>query len=30
MEIEGKEVLTYRGIPIRETDALVNTEARVV
>lgn len=30
MEIEGKEVLTYRGIPIRETDALLNTEARVV
>lgn len=30
MEIEGKEVLTYRGIPLRETDALINTEARVV
>jgi len=30
MEIEGKEVTTYRGIPIRETDALLNTEARVV
>lgn len=30
MEIQGKEVLTYRGIPIRETDAIVNTEARVV
>lgn len=29
-EIEGKEVLTYRGHPIRETDALLNTEARVV
>ena len=29
MEIEGKEVLTYRGIPIRETDALINTEARI-
>lgn len=29
MEIEGKEVMTYRGIPIRETDALLNTEARV-
>lgn len=29
-EIEGKEVLTYRGIPLRETDALLNTEARVV
>ncbi len=30
MEIEGQEVLTYRGIPIRESDALLNTEARVV
>lgn len=30
MEIEGKEVLAYRGIPIREVDALLNTEARVV
>lgn len=29
-EIEGKEVLTYRGLPIRETDALINTEERVV
>lgn len=29
-ELEGKEVLTYRGIPIRESDALLNTEARVV
>jgi len=29
MEIEGKEVNTYRGIPIRETDALLNTEARI-
>jgi len=28
-EIEGKEVMTYRGIPIRETDALLNTEARI-
>lgn len=28
-EVEGKEVLTYRGIPIRETDALLNTEAEV-
>lgn len=24
--VEGKEVLTYRGIPIRETDAILNTE----
>ena len=30
MDIQGKEVLTYRGIPIRESDALLNTEARVV
>ena len=29
MEIEGKEVMTYRGIPIRETDALVNTEEAI-
>jgi len=29
MEIQGKEVLTYRGIPIRETDALHNAEATV-
>ncbi len=29
-EVEGKEVLMYRGIPLRECDALVNTEARVV
>lgn len=26
-EVEGKEVKTYRGFPIRETDALLNTEA---
>lgn len=30
MEIEGKEVMTYRGLPLRETDAILNTEARVV
>lgn len=30
MEIEGEEVLTYRGIPIRESDAILNTEERVV
>lgn len=30
MEIQGKEVMSYRGIPIRETDAILNTEARVV
>ena len=30
MEIQGQEVMTYRGIPIRESDAILNTEARVV
>jgi len=30
MEVAGEEIMTYRGIPIRETDALLNTEARVV
>jgi hypothetical protein len=29
-EVSGKEVMTYRGIPIRETDALISAEARVV
>lgn len=29
MEIEGEEVQTWRGIPIRETDALLNTETLV-
>lgn len=29
MEIAGEEVLTYRGIPIREVDALLNTEELV-
>ena len=28
-EIEGEEILTYRGIPIRESDAILNTEALV-
>lgn len=28
-EIEGQEVLTYRGIPIMETDAILSTEAVV-
>lgn len=28
-EIEGGEVLTYRGIPIRQTDAILNTESLV-
>lgn len=30
MEIQGKQVETYRGIPIRIEDALLNTESRVV
>lgn len=30
MEIQGKEVMTYRGMPIRQVDQLLNTEARVV
>lgn len=30
MEVQGEEIMSYRGIPIRETDALLNTEARVV
>jgi hypothetical protein len=29
MQVEGKEVRSYRGIPIRETDALLNTESAV-
>lgn len=29
-ELDGAEVDTYRGFPVRETDALLNTEARVV
>jgi hypothetical protein len=29
-EIQGKQVLTYRGIPVRECDAILNTESRVV
>lgn len=28
-QVEGKEVKTYRGIPIREIDAILNTEALV-
>lgn len=28
-EIQGQEVMTYRGIPVRETDAILNTEAQV-
>ncbi len=30
IEVEGKEVLAYRSMPIRESDALLNTEERVV
>ncbi len=29
MEVEGKEIMSYRGMPIWETDAILNTEARV-
>lgn len=29
MELEGREVMTYRGMPIRKTDALLNTETLV-
>lgn len=28
-EVEGEEILSYRGIPLRETDALINTEEDV-
>lgn len=28
-EIEGREVMTWRGLPIRETDALINAETLV-
>jgi hypothetical protein len=28
-EIQGREVMTYKGLPIRETDSLVNTETVV-
>jgi hypothetical protein len=28
-EVEGKEIHTYRGIPVRQCDSLMNTEARV-
>lgn len=30
MELEGKEVMSFRNIPIRDTDALLNTEDEVV
>ncbi len=29
-DLAGKEIMTYRGMPIRETDALINAEARIV
>ena len=29
MELQGEEVLSYRGMPIRETDALINAESVV-
>jgi hypothetical protein len=28
-ELEGKEIVMWRGLPIRQLDALVNTETRV-
>ena len=28
-EIQGEEILSWRGLPIRETDALLNTETLV-
>lgn len=28
-ELEGREIMTYKGIPIRETDSLVNSESLV-
>lgn len=29
MELEGQEVMTYRGMPIRETDSIINAETVV-
>jgi len=29
MEIQGEEVMTWRGIPVRESDALLTTETLV-
>lgn len=29
MELQGEEVMSWRGMPIRETDALINAEQRV-
>lgn len=28
-EVEGKEIMTYRGLPIRQVDQIVNTEAQI-
>lgn len=28
-DVEGREILTYRGLPIRETDALINAESLI-
>jgi hypothetical protein len=30
MDLQGEEVMSFRGMPIRETDALINAEAQVV
>lgn len=30
MELEGEQVMGYRGMPLREVDALINTESQVV
>jgi hypothetical protein len=30
MEFEGHTVTTFRGIPVRTVDAILNTEARIV
>ena len=30
MEIQGQEIQGYRSIPVRETDAIINAEARVI
>lgn len=29
MEVDGKEVMSYRGIPVRQCDAILNTEAAI-
>lgn len=29
-EVDGREVMSYRGIPVRQVDAIVNNEARVL